>query len=144
MLKLDTKLDKILKNKYIIFFAVLKTHFIVIFFTCRCLSRSLSLSFSLSRSRSFSRRSLARCSTSLRARSIASFLFFQSLEPSSGTNRTSLRAQEFPLPRSRTLWNLKANMYYFFHNTSILSCTAKLCYLINAIHLVHKNLCRQC
>ncbi len=33
-----------------------------------------------------------------RARSMASFLFFQSLEPSSGTNRTSLRAQEFPLP----------------------------------------------
>ena len=75
--------------------------------TCRCLSRSRSLSLSLSRSRSFSLRSLALCSTSLRALSITSFLFFHSLEPSRGTKRTSLRAQEFPLPRSRTLWNLQ-------------------------------------
>lgn len=70
-------------------------------FCCRC--RSSSRSRSLSRSRSFSLRSLARCSTSRRALSIISFLFFHNFEPSSGTNRTSLRAHEFPLPRSRTL-----------------------------------------
>lgn len=75
------------------------------FCCCRCRSSSRSRSRSLSRSRSFSLRSRARCSTSLRARSIISFLFFHSLDPSSGTKRTSLRAHEFPLPRSRTLWN---------------------------------------
>lgn len=76
------------------------------FCCCRCLSSSLSLSRSRSRSRSFSLRSLALCSTSRRALSITSFLFFHSLDPSRGTKRTSLRAHEFPLPRSRTLWNL--------------------------------------
>ncbi len=71
---------------------------------------------------------------------MASFLFFQSLEPSSGTNRTSLRAQEFPLPRSRTLWNLKPKRFYLFHevnnhhtwqynqnSTFTKSCGTKLC-----------------
>lgn len=74
--------------------------------TCRWRSSSLSRSRSLSRSLSFSLMSLARCSTSLRALSITSFLFFHNLEPSNGTKRTSLRAQELLLPRSRTLWNL--------------------------------------
>lgn len=74
--------------------------------TCSWRSRSLSLSLSLSRSLSFSLRSRALCSTSLRALSMASLRFFQSLEPSSGMKRTSLRAHEFPVPRSSTLWNL--------------------------------------
>lgn len=119
--------------------------------TWRCLSRSLSLSFSLSRSRSFSRRSLARCSTSLRARSMASFLFFQSLEPSSGTNKTSLRAQEFPLPRSRTLWNLKPKRFCLFHELNNhhtcqyyqkqhISCGIKLCVISGYVLIPHVSL----